>query len=311
MDGEADDARMSDIVQDLLETGQPHGALMAARDIINFDPRNADAWADMGDVLRELERFSEAVAAYERSLEAGAPPFGVLVGKAEAHAELGQYEAAARCYARALEIDPQDKDAMVGWAYCLLETARSRREDGAARNGIDEAVALAERAMTPAEPSMEHPLEILEIFTLAGRHGDAQDLASEILENDQADAETRAYRSDNLRAMGLLDDAQEEAEEATRRDPHNAHAWLARGSACVRQEMYPDALESFKRALAIDSRDDRCWLGRAEALVGMGRDKEAADSLLVAVSLDPKNVRELDRPLWSEHRGDILKRMPA
>ena len=308
---EADDARMSDIVQGLLETGQPHGALVAARSIIDLDPHSADAWADMGDVLRELGRFSEAVTAYERSLESGAPPFGVLVGKAEAHAELGQYEAATGCYAEAHEIDPQDKDVMVGWAYCLLETARSRREDGAARDGIDGAAALAERAMTPVEPNIEHPFEILEILTLAGRHGDARDLSGEILENDPADAETRAYRSDNLCALGLLDDALEDAEEATRLDPYNAHAWLARGSACVRQEMYPDALESFKRALAIDARDDRCWLGRAEALAGMGRGREAADSLLVAVSLDPKNVRELDRPLWSNQRGDILRRMPA
>lgn len=311
MGTDADDARMSDVVQGLLESGQPHGALLAARKVVGISPHSADAWADMGDVLRELERFHEAAAAYERSLEAGAPPFGVLVGKAEAHAELGQYEAAAGCYEEALEIDPQDKDAMIGMAYCLLETARSRREDGAARDGIDGAVALSERAMTPAEPSIEHPFEILAILTLAGRHGDARDLADEILANDPADAETRAYRSDNLLALGCLDDALEDAEEATRRDPHNAHAWLARGSACVRLEMCPDALESFKRATAIDARDDRCWLGRAEALAGMERDREAEDSLLVAVSLDPKNVRELEKPLWRDRRGDILRRMPA
>ena len=196
---DADDARMSDIVQGLLEGCQPHGALLAARRAVDINPRSADAWVGMGDVLRELERFHEAVAAYERSLEADAPPFGVLVGKAEAHAKLGQYEAAAGCYAEVLEIDPQDKDAMIGLAYCCLETARSRSEDGAARDGIDEAVTLAERAMTPTEPSIQHPFEILDILTLAGRHGDARDLADEILANDPADAETRAYRSGHLR----------------------------------------------------------------------------------------------------------------
>lgn len=311
MPTDKDDASMSDIVQGLLETGQPHGALIAARAIIEDGHGGADAWADMGDVLRELERFYEAVVAYERSMEIDDPSFGVLVGKAEAHAELGQYEAAAGCYAEALEIDPHDKDAMIGRAYCLLETAKSRREDGAAKDGIDEAVALSERAMTPVEPNIEHPFEILEILTLAGRHGDARDLADEMLANDPADAETRAHRSDHLRALGRLDDALEDAEEATRRDPYNAHAWMARGGACVRQGMHPEALESFKRALAIDARNDQCWLGRAEALAGMERGREAADSLLVAVSLDPKNARELDKPLWRDYRSDILGRMPA
>ena len=308
---DADSAHMSDVVQGLLEDGQPHGALMAARKVVDMDTGNANAWADMGDVLRELERFYEAVVAYERSLEIAGPSFGVLVGKAEAHAELGQHEAAAECYAEALDVDPQDQDAMIGKAYCLLETARSRSEDGAAKDGIEEAVALAERAMTPTEPNIERPFEILDILTLAGRHGDALSLADEILANDPKDAETCAYRSDHLCALGRVDEALEDAEEATRLDPHNAHAWLAKGIACVRQEMYPDALDSFKRALAIDVRDDACWLGRAEALAGMGRSQEAADSLLVAVSLDPKNVRELDKPLWRDYRGDILKRMPA
>lgn len=311
MVSDADSAHMSEVVQGLLEDGQPHGARMAARRVVDMDALNANAWADMGDALRELERFYEAIAAYERSLELGGPSFGVLVGKAEAHAELGQYEAAAGFYAGAIEIDPQDQDAMIGRAYCLLETARSRREDGAAKDGIGEAVALAEMAMTPAEPSIEHPFEILNILTLAGRHDDALGLASEILENDPGDAETRAYRSDHLCALGRTDEALEDAEEAARLDPYNAHAWLARGRACVRQGMHPDALESFKRALAIDRRDDACWLGMAEALAGMERGREAADSLLVAVSLDPKNVRELDKPLWRDCRSDVLKRMPA
>ena len=308
---DVDEAYMSDVVQGLLEAGQPHGALMAARQVIDMDAGNANAWADKGDVLRELERFSEAVVAYDRALEIAGPSFGILVGKAEAHAELGQHEAAADCYVEALKIDPQDKDAMIGRAYCLLDTARSRKEDGAAKEGIGEALVLAEMALMPAEPNIEHPFEILDILTLAGRHEDALTLASEILENDPDDAETRAYRSRHLCALGRHDEALKDAEEATRLDQHNAHAWLARGNACVRQGMYPDALDSFKRALAIDTQDDLCWLGRAEALAGMERRREAADSLLVAVSLDPKNARELDKPLWHDYRNDILGRMPA
>lgn len=302
---------MSSIVQELLEDGQVHGALVAARAVTEADPGDAGAWADRGDVLLELDRFHEAIAAYVRAEEIAGPLFGVLVGKAEAQAELGQYEAAAGCYAAALKIDPGDRGAMVGRAYCLLETSRLRREDGAAKEAIDEAAELAERAMKGGDGTIEHPFPILEILTLAGRHQDAYEVAYIILENDPADAETRAYRSDHLRALGMHDDALADGEEATRADPHNAHAWRARGAAQRALGMHLEALESLKRALAIDPCDAEGWRDRAEALAELGKRPEAADSLLVAVSLDPRLARDLDRPVWDFCRDGVRGRLPV
>lgn len=310
-DGGASGEFMSDVVQELLEGGQPHGALMAATWIIEESPDDAGAWADKGDVLLELERFYEAVAAYQRAEEIAGPSFGALVGRAEAHAELGQHAAAAKCYARALALEPGDAGAMVGRAYCLLDTSRSRREDGAAKDAVEEAAALAERAMAAAGGGVEHPFAILEILAMAGRHRDAHELAYAILENDPADAEARAHRSDSLRALGRIDEALADAEEAARLDPHNAHAWSARGAAQLALEMHAEALDSFKRSCGIDPCDAGCWLGRAESLAGLGRGREASDSLLVAVSLDPMAARELDRPVWEAYRGDLRERMPA
>jgi len=52
-----------------LEGGDAQMALLRYGQVVEKDPRSADGWAGRGVALQQLERYQEALEAYDRALE--------------------------------------------------------------------------------------------------------------------------------------------------------------------------------------------------------------------------------------------------
>ena len=75
---------------------------------LKLDPKNVDAWNNIGIAFDDLGRYEEAIRCYDRALEIDPRDAAVWNNKGVTLGKLGRYEEAIRCYDKALEIDPED-----------------------------------------------------------------------------------------------------------------------------------------------------------------------------------------------------------
>ena len=110
-----DPAAMRNHAETLLADGRYEDALAAFHAILEVDPESALAYAGVGDALFRMRRYEDALAAltHALALQPDLPVAGALhrvMGRSEQ--ELGRPDAALPHYERALEIDPDDVQAV-------------------------------------------------------------------------------------------------------------------------------------------------------------------------------------------------------
>ena len=110
-----DPAAMQRHAESLLDKGRYEDAIAAFRAIIEIDPEYALAHAGTGDALFRMRRYEDALAALGRALalQPDLPAAGSLhrlMGRSEQ--ELGRPDQALPHYERALQIDPDDAQAI-------------------------------------------------------------------------------------------------------------------------------------------------------------------------------------------------------
>lgn len=96
-------------------------ALAAYDRSLALDANNADAHRLRGEVLLKLNRESDAVAAFSKYLELSKPVGDVYRARGLANAKLGQYRAAINDYTRSLELEPSPHMlTRRGWGYLTM-----------------------------------------------------------------------------------------------------------------------------------------------------------------------------------------------
>lgn len=88
----------------LLQSGDAAGAEEMAREITRRSPENGQAWSVLGAALRQLSRFDDAVAAYERAAELRPTAAPVLLNGGLAHAQAGDLDGAFEWLTRARDV---------------------------------------------------------------------------------------------------------------------------------------------------------------------------------------------------------------
>lgn len=116
-------------------------AAKAALALTSAHPEFAQGWVALGDLLRQQEKFSQAVPAYDKALsllkDAGDRRWFPLYARGIALERSGQFPKAERDFRAALEIQPQSAQVLNYLGYSLVD--RNER--------LDEALTLIERAV--------------------------------------------------------------------------------------------------------------------------------------------------------------------
>jgi tetratricopeptide (TPR) repeat protein len=107
------------------QLGRPEAALGPLREATERRPALVEPWRELGLALYALERYPEAVRAFDAALERAPGDVAALVGKGNAHLLQGDLAQACAPYAAALDLRPDDVDTGMNLAQALEQLGRT------------------------------------------------------------------------------------------------------------------------------------------------------------------------------------------
>ena len=99
-------------------------ALQAFDRALEINPEHADTWNLKGVALVSLQRYEEALQAFDRALEINPEHAGARHNKGVALYHLQRYEEALQAFERVTEINPEHTDAWLGRGEVHLEISK-------------------------------------------------------------------------------------------------------------------------------------------------------------------------------------------
>jgi tetratricopeptide (TPR) repeat protein len=315
-------------------TCEANGLLSAARDAYAaataLDDGNAKWWYRLAATEGRLGRIDSAIDDVRRAIDRD-PRY------APGHWRLGFWlldrgddAGAEQQFARAAEIDPQDRSAIAGLARIyLLRRQEARAIDllertlakypgdayllqllGTAysRVGRSEEAAFALAIGAAGEPAWADPwtdemlafrrgfavrLKDATAYFMAGQMERAIALLEQLQQEKPGDVALLSHLGEVYVAAGRIDAGVAALERVVAASPDRFEGWVNLASGYMKKDDLPRARAAVDRAIAIDA-----TLGRAHETKGLilwrgGDERGALDAFLTAVRHDPRDVRAL------------------
>jgi len=116
-------------------------AIKAYDEAIQINPEYDDAWFCKGIALNSLEKYVDAVEAYEKALEINPVDADAWLFKGSALSDIEKYEEAIKAYDEAIQINPNHYYAWLGKFVCLADLGRHTE----ARASYDKALEVKQK----------------------------------------------------------------------------------------------------------------------------------------------------------------------
>ena len=91
-------------------------------------PKGAPAWINLGDVLMDAQRYTEAIEAYDKALALDPKNVNVLVDQGTCYRGIGKFDKAVELYQKAIKIDPKFPNAHRNLGVVLSVDLRKNAE---------------------------------------------------------------------------------------------------------------------------------------------------------------------------------------
>lgn len=286
-DGEWGSARpaLAWYYQGLAHRGQEdfESAIAAFDASLRLDANAASAWMEQGNTLALLNRYREALVAYERAA-ALEPTLAARLGQCAMLNKTGQYSAALTACEAALTA----KDSELG-----IEQAKVLSQQAQAFAGLGQypqALAAIDRALGLAPDYAEAWNNRGAVLTYLERWQEAVTALQQAAELDPGYASPWANLGRVQRMLGQYTAAIAAYDEALERSPEDAELWANRSAVQWHLAQHEAALTSADRAISLNERSYLGWYNRATALVSLERYREAGRAYQQAIRLEPDSA---------------------
>lgn len=275
----------------LHQSGRLRDAEQIYRQILQRDPRNADALHLMGVIAHQEGRHSEAVEWIERAIgiHANVPDFHKNLGGALL--ELRKYPEAIASYSRAIQLDRQHAAAHNGLGNALRAQGR-----------FDEAEESCRRAMAIRPDYAEAYDSLGNLLRDQGKYAEAIACFQKALELRPGQAESHNNLANALKDHGKLAEAVECYRKALEIRPDAAAIHHNLGIVLNDLARRDEAVFSFLRALALNPRYAEAHANLGHVLELLGNLDEAVACSQQAIQLKP------DLAEAHNHLGTALKK---
>lgn len=256
-------------------------------------------WIERGDELFQMQRFREAIACYDKTMQEMTDDYMVWFKRAMALENLREFEAAIESYDQVLQLRPQDYLAWYKRGKALEQLKRYETAIECYDKVIefqpenywawhDRGRVLEElQRFEEAAASYDRTVQLKPSFNLAieGR----KRVLSQLKQVDQ------------LYGLQHYEEAIASCERKLRAKPDDALSWLMRGMALEKLHQYEAAVHSYERVVKLQPDDHLAWFKRGTLLEHLKRHKEAVLSYNKVVQLQPENYWA-----WND-RGRVLE----
>jgi ATP-dependent Clp protease ATP-binding subunit ClpC len=248
-------------------------ALAALDEAVNQRPRLTEAHRERGRILAALQRWDEAVSAFEAAVRLD-PHDAAAVGLAQALSELGREHEALRAYDQALVNAPDDVRAHTARADLLRRMQR-----------LPEALAGFEAALTRDPHDLDALVGRANVLATMNRHADALPIWRRVLRiaPDHPVALRGLKRSERE-----LEESGEDAGERKIRGVARIHFDL--GKTLLQQSRFAEAIAAFKRAAETRKDWAEPWFYSGIASMRASDHRRALRSFDRALERDPTHV---------------------
>jgi protein O-mannosyl-transferase len=206
----------------LFEQGKYTEAIAAYESSLNLQAWNVSTLKCLGRALAAAGRNNEAVQRFSEALLVKNDDPDAYLNMGNALRDLGRYDEACARYATVLRLDPASGDAHNEWGVAL-----------ARQNRIADAAEHYAEAVRLAPDKLDVRFNLAEALRLQGKLPEAEAVFRELLKLQPGDADAHAALGDVLRSRGQRPEADSEYRAALAIDPQNgrAHQGLATAPA--------------------------------------------------------------------------------
>jgi serine/threonine-protein kinase len=277
-------------------------------------PQSPGAFVNLGVALADLNRFEQALAAYDRAVALKPDYAQGHYNRAVVLQQLSRSTEALAAIDRALAVQWNDPQSHL--QRCAVLTALNRRDEAleAATEALHQrpdfsaalyrrATLLEEKGRTAeAKADLDHAaaMNVIDVTAVTdrveallrlGRTEEALALSDRLVAQRRDSADAYLTRGLVLQHLKRNAEALAAVDKAITLRPEYAGAHYNRGFLLERLQRPAEALPSYERALALRPDYFDALVNRGGVLRGMGRLQEALDSLTRAVAVRPNDAR--------------------
>lgn len=261
---------------------------MGIRDWISSQEGSpANSYFQRGETQLAKERYDSAIQAYKRGIEVDRSHTGCWIGMGKAFLGLGNYDKADDCFVRALEITPDNPEALAMRASVLRSLALRNQDPMRCLEAVE--LCNLTLRISPDSGLAQHE-KGMALWTL-GKREDAMILFDQVKKADPQyqypwDLKGR-YLFENRRYHESI----EAFEKALERKPLDPDLLFQEGRALMKIGGYHHAIEFFRRCLKVRPDFPSAWLLLGNSYKILTRYDEAVEAYEEAMELDPGSTK--------------------
>ncbi|MFN6570765.1 tetratricopeptide repeat protein [Dendronalium sp. ChiSLP03b] len=280
----------------------------------SINANNATELSKQGNTLFELQRYQDALTAYQKAVDVRPDYAQGWNGQGKTLFALKRYKEALSAYDKAIQNQPEYVEAWSGRGFALQNLQRYSEaiasfdkalklhndypEVWNAKGEVYSSLKQYDNAIKSYDKAIEFKPDYYDSWYRKGLAlHNLQQYEDAIAAYDKAlgikpDFEQAWYNQGNaLVNLNRYEDAFVAYDKAVQYEPQYYLGWLSRGNVLVTLRRYPEAIESFNQVIKYNPNNYQAWYNQGWALHQTQRYEEAVQSYSKAAAIDPKDYQ--------------------
>ncbi len=254
--------------------------------------KNAIELSKQANTLFELQRYQDALEAYEKAVDIRPDYAQGWNGQGKILYQLKKYKQALTAYDKAIQLQP---DYLQAWSGRGLALAKLQR--------YQEAIASFDKALQLQTNYPEVWNAKGETFSKLNQYDNAIKSYDKAIEYKPDFQDAWYNKGLVLHELKHYDEAITAYDKAIELKQDYEQAWYARGNALVNLQRYEDAFTAYDKAVQYKQNYEQAWLSRGNVLVNLRRYPEAIESFNQVIKTNPNNYQAWYSRGWSLHQS--------
>lgn len=259
-------------------------AIAAYEKAIQAMPEYSEAWIEKGKALSDLQRFNDALNAYDKAIQINDKNAEAWIGRGNVLQEFNRYSEALAAYEKGRSIQPDNGESWTGIGQTLDNLQRHEE----ALTAYEKAVNFFDESLK-TKPDDHKALNIRGVALFGLEKFDEAfmsiDKALKIKPDSHEYLSNRGYLK-MQQSPPQFDEALTDFDAAIKIKPDYVFALSSRGYALNGKEHFDDAIAFFDKAIKINPEAFYAWTGKGYSLFGKEKFDEALDAYNKALQIN-------------------------